>query len=71
MVALLPSLAFAEKYPDSLKSLTLFFSTYFADDEEKKQKRIKSYRIIKEISRNSPKHQTNLQGLNLTLQVLL
>lgn len=29
------SLAFAEKYPDTLKSLTLFFSTYFADDEEK------------------------------------
>lgn len=42
------SLAFAEKYPDSLKSLTLFFSTYFPDDEEKKQQRIKSYRIIKD-----------------------
>jgi pimeloyl-ACP methyl ester carboxylesterase len=42
------SLAFAEKYPESLKSLTLFFSTYFADDEEKKQQRIKSYRLIKE-----------------------
>lgn len=42
------SLAFAEKYPEKLKSLTLFFSTYFADDEEKKQQRIKSYRIIKD-----------------------
>lgn len=42
------SLAFAEKFPDSLKSLTLFFSTYFADDEEKKEQRIKSYRIIKD-----------------------
>ena len=26
------SLAFAEKFPDDLKSLTLFFSTYFADE---------------------------------------
>ncbi|ANF51107.1 alpha/beta hydrolase [Chryseobacterium glaciei] len=42
------SLAFAEKYPETLKSLTLFFSTYFPDDEEKKQQRIKSYRIIKD-----------------------
>lgn len=42
------SLAFAEKYPEKLKSLTLFFSTYFPDDEEKKEQRIKSYRIIKD-----------------------
>lgn len=42
------SLAFAERYPETLKSLTLFFSTYFPDDDEKKQQRIKSYRIIKE-----------------------
>lgn len=42
------SLAFAEKFPDYLKSLTLFFSTYFADDPEKKEQRIKSYRIIKD-----------------------
>ncbi|MBW7675762.1 alpha/beta fold hydrolase [Chryseobacterium chendengshani] len=42
------ALAFAEKFPESLKSLTLFFSTYFADDEEKKEQRIKSYRIIKD-----------------------
>lgn len=42
------SLAFAEKYPEILKSLTLFFSTYFPDDEEKKEQRIKSYRIIKD-----------------------
>ncbi|WP_294284914.1 alpha/beta hydrolase [uncultured Chryseobacterium sp.] len=42
------SLAFAEKYPEALKSLTLFFSTYFPDDAEKKEQRIKSYRIIKD-----------------------
>ena len=42
------SLAFAEKFPEKLKSLTLFFSTYFADDDEKKQQREKSLRIIKE-----------------------
>jgi len=42
------ALAFAEKFPENLKSLTLFFSTYFADDEEKKEQRIKSYRIIKD-----------------------
>lgn len=42
------SLAFAEKYPQYLKSLTLFFSTYLPDDEEKKEQRIKSYRIIKD-----------------------
>jgi hypothetical protein len=46
------SLAFAEKYPESLKSLTLFFSTYFTDDEEKKKQRVKSYRIIKEAFTN-------------------
>ena len=42
------SLGFAEKYPEYLKSLTLFFSTYFPDDAEKKEQRIKSYRIIKD-----------------------
>lgn len=42
------SLAFAEKFPQSLKSLTLFFSSYFADDAEKKEQRRKSFRIIKE-----------------------
>ena len=45
------SLAFAEKFPDDLKSLTLFFSTYFADDEEKKEQRRKCFRIIKEAFR--------------------
>lgn len=45
------SLAFAEKFPDDLKSLTLFFSTYIADDEEKKEQRRKSFRIIKEAFR--------------------
>lgn len=42
------SLAFAENYPQFLKSLTLFFSTYFPDDEEKKEQRRKSFRIILE-----------------------
>lgn len=42
------SLGFAEKYPEYLKSLTLFFSTFFPDDAEKKEQRVKSYRIIKD-----------------------
>ncbi|MGZ5188985.1 MAG: alpha/beta fold hydrolase [Kaistella sp.] len=42
------SLAFAEKFPEVLKSLTLFFSTYFPDDEDKKEQRRKSHRIIQE-----------------------
>ncbi|WP_144281787.1 alpha/beta fold hydrolase [Chryseobacterium echinoideorum] len=42
------SLAFAEKFPEYLKTLTLFFSTFLADDEEKKEQRRKSYRIIKD-----------------------
>ena len=42
------SLAFAEKFPEVLKSMTLFFSTYFPDDDEKKEQRRKSFRIIKE-----------------------
>ncbi|SNV43724.1 2-hydroxy-6-oxononadienedioate/2-hydroxy-6-oxononatrienedioate hydrolase [Chryseobacterium taklimakanense] len=42
------SLAFAEKYPEVLKSVTLFFSTFFSDDEEKKEQRRKSFRIILE-----------------------
>ena len=42
------SLAFAEKHPEYLQSMTLFFSTYFPDDEEKKEQRRKSFRIIKD-----------------------
>lgn len=42
------SLAFAELFPEKLKSLTLFFSTFLADDEEKKDQRSKSLRIIKD-----------------------
>jgi len=42
------SLAFAAQFPKVLKTLTLFFSTYFADDEDKKEQRQKSLRIIKE-----------------------
>lgn len=40
------ALAFAEKYPQSLKSLSLFFSTYFEDDAEKKSIRQRSLRVI-------------------------
>jgi pimeloyl-ACP methyl ester carboxylesterase len=42
------SLAFAEKFPEKLKTLTLFFSSFFADDAEKKAQRKKSFRIIKD-----------------------
>jgi pimeloyl-ACP methyl ester carboxylesterase len=42
------SLAFAEKFPNTLKSLTLFFSTFLPDDEEKKEQRRKSFRIIQD-----------------------
>lgn len=42
------ALAFAEKYPDVLQSITLFFSTYLPDTEEKKETRKKSFRIITE-----------------------
>ena len=42
------TLEFAEKFPEVLKSITLFFSSYFADDDEKKDQRRKSLRIIKE-----------------------
>jgi pimeloyl-ACP methyl ester carboxylesterase len=44
------SLAFAEKFPDDLKSLTLFFSTYFADDEEKKNNAEKVSELLKKHS---------------------
>lgn len=42
------ALAFAELFPEKLKSLTLFFSTFLADDETKKEQRRKSFRIIKD-----------------------
>ena len=42
------SLAFAEKYPEDLKSFTLFFSTYFSDDDDKKAVRKKTLRLIEE-----------------------
>lgn len=45
------SLAFAEKFPEVLKSITLFFSSYLADDAEKKEQREKSLRIIKDAFR--------------------
>lgn len=40
------SLALAEKNPEVLQSLTLFFSTALEDDEEKKQIRYRSIEII-------------------------
>lgn len=42
------SLAFATLFPEKLKSLTLFFSTFMADSEEKKDIRERSLRVIKE-----------------------
>ena len=42
------TLALAEKFPEVLKSITLFFSSYFADDDDKKEQRQKSLRIIKQ-----------------------
>lgn len=42
------ALAFAELYPQSLKSLTLFFSSYFEDNADKKDQRERSLRIISE-----------------------
>ena len=42
------SLAFAEKFPEILESMTLFFSTTVADDEEKKQIRKRSIAVIDE-----------------------
>jgi len=40
------ALDYSEKYYADLCSLTLFFSSYFADSEEKKYQRIKSLKII-------------------------
>jgi len=42
------ALAYANKYPENLDSITLFFSSYFADSEDKKSQRIKSINIINE-----------------------
>ena len=42
------ALAFAEKFSEKLKTLTLFFSTFLPDDEEKKAARKKSFRVIEE-----------------------
>ncbi len=41
-------LAFAEKHAEMLKSLTLFFSSFLADNDEKKEQRRKSLRVIEE-----------------------
>ncbi len=41
------TLAFAEKYPDLLSSFALVHSSAFADDEEKKQGRLKSIAFVK------------------------
>lgn len=42
------SLAFATLFPEKLKSLTLFFSSFLADTEDKKDIRQRSLRVIKE-----------------------
>lgn len=42
------ALAFAEKYPDIPKSITLFHSTTFADSEAKKKDRDRAIRLVKE-----------------------
>ena len=42
------SLAFAENFPEILESMTLFFSTTVADDEEKKEIRTRSIAVIDE-----------------------
>ena len=42
------SLAFAEKFPEILENITLFFSTTLADDDEKKQIRRRSIAVIDE-----------------------
>lgn len=42
------ALAFAEKNMELLKSITLFFSSFLPDDEEKKQSRKKSFRIVEQ-----------------------
>ena len=42
------SLAFAENFPEILESMTLFFSTTVADDDEKKQIRKRSIAVIDE-----------------------
>lgn len=76
------SLAFAENFPSHLKSLTLFFSTYFADDDEKKEQRTKSLRIIKEAFRTyvnagipnlfNPNEKDFLEGkINLAKEIAL
>ena len=40
------ALAFAEKFPNKLKSITLFFSSTLADDDEKKNVRRRSIDVI-------------------------
>lgn len=42
------ALAFAEKFGQNLKSITLLFSSFLEDDAEKKEQRKKSLRIIHE-----------------------
>lgn len=42
------TLAFAEKYPERLRSFGLFHSTAFADSDEKKETRQKAIRFIEE-----------------------
>jgi 2-succinyl-6-hydroxy-2,4-cyclohexadiene-1-carboxylate synthase len=76
------TLAFAEKFPEKLKSFILFFSTYFPDDAEKKEQRQKSLRIIREAFKNyvsagianlfNPNEKDTLAGkINLAKEIAL
>lgn len=42
------ALAYADQYPETLKSLSLFFSSTLSDNDEKKTNRKRSVKIIKE-----------------------
>src|SRR5690606_879742 len=47
------SLAYAKKYTDGLKGITLFHSSAYADSEEKKETRRKAIGLIKEKGTNA------------------
>lgn len=75
-------LAIAEKYPKIVDSLSLFFSSPLEDDEEKKENRRRSFRIVRENLTAyvragipplfSPKHLNRLQKqVNLAKEIAL
>lgn len=70
------TLAFAELFPELLQSITLFFSHFFADSEEKKEQRRKSYRIIEEsfrhyVNAGIPNYFNPFELQNLEVQINL